>query len=184
MRANLLAFVCSFNLRHDQLCIEKQEKSIWQKRHYTIIKKISEYQCREKDFRKVLEKLQSQQIESKKNFQEKTSLLHEARKRVFYLENTLLALEKERTEKESELDPQIYNFMTHIIQMQEVQYELEFEIRLLEEIICNVYKPKKKIPVQKKQPKASKENGTSIRLQKKISELSANQLSRSHTPFL
>ena len=141
---------------NDQLCLEKKEKSIWHKRHYKIIQKFSECQSREKDFQKILEKMRLHQMETKKNFHEKTLLLDEARKRMFYLENTLLTLEKECIEKESELDPQVCDCMTHIIQMQEAQQELESEIHLLEEVICSICKPQKKVTTQKNNPELIK----------------------------
>lgn len=157
-----------------KLLKEKKEKEIWQKRHYTVIQEISIYKDREKKLQSALKNAFHRQTESTKNFQKKTHLLDQTRKRVFHLDNALFALERDYMEKE--FDPQLADFMSHTIQMQEIQSNLEFEISLLEEIICSVYNQKKKI-----KPKISAKKTISKLLQ----NISSNQkLSKSRSPLL
>ena len=157
-----------------KLLREKKEKEIWQKRHYTVIQEMSNHQEREKKLQSALKNAFHRQTESTKNFQEKTRLLDQTRKHVFYLNNELLALEKDYMEKE--FDPQIADFINHTIQMQKVQSNLELEISLLEEIICSICNQKKKI-----KPKLTPKKTISKLLQ----NISANQeLSKSRSPLL
>ena len=157
-----------------KLLREKKEKEIWQKRHYTVVQEISSHQNREKKLQSALKNAFHMQAESTKNFQEKTHLLDQTRKRVFHLDNALLALERDYREKE--FDPQIADFMSHTIQMQKIQSNLEFEISLLEEIICSVCNQKKKI-----NPK----NTAKKTISKLLQNINSNQsLSKSRSPLL
>ncbi len=157
-----------------KLLKEKKEKAIWQKRHYTVIQEISNHQNREKKLQSALKNAFHMQAESAKNFQEKTHLLDQTRKRVFHLDNALFVLERDYVEKE--FDPQVADFMSHTIQMQEIQSNLEFEISLLEEIICTVCNQKKKI-----KPKLTAKKTISKILQ----NIKPNQkLSKSRSPLL
>lgn len=157
-----------------KLLREKKEKEIWQKRHYTVVQEISSHQNREKKLQSALKNAFHMQAESTKNFQEKTHLLDQTRKHVFHLDNALLALERDYMEKE--FDPQIADFMSHTIQMQKIQSNLEFEISLLEEIICSVCNQKKKI-----KPK----NTAKETISKLLQNINSNQsLSKSRSPLL
>lgn len=159
-----------------ELVREKKEKDIWQKRHYTVIQKISNHQNSEKKLQSTLKNAFHMQFEATKNFQEKAHLLDQTRKRVFHLDNALFALEKDYLEKE--FDPQVADFMSHIMQMQKIQSNLEFEISLLEEIVCSICNQKKKSVIKPK-----------LAVKKTISKLLQNvnsnqKLSKSRTPLL
>jgi len=158
----------------NELVRERKEKDIWQKRHCTVIQKISNHQHKEKRLQSALKSAFRLQSEARKNFQEKADLLDQTRKRAFHLDGALFALERDCMEKE--FDPQVTDFMSHIMQMQEMQSNLEFEISLLEEIvssICNqksVTKPK--LAVKKT-------------ISKLLQNVNSNQkLSKSRTPLL
>lgn len=160
----------------NELVREKKEKNIWQKRHCTVIQKISNHQNREKRLQSALKSAFHLQSEATKNFQEKAHLLDQTRKRVFHLDNALLALERDYVEKE--FDPQVADFMSHIMQMQKTQSNLELEISLLEEIICRICHQKKKSVIKPK-----------LAVKKTISKLLQNvhsnqNLSRSRSPLL
>ncbi|HEV3269869.1 MAG TPA: hypothetical protein VGZ69_04385 [Candidatus Rhabdochlamydia sp.] len=158
-----------------KLLREEKEKGIWQKRYYTLIQEISGHQNREKKLQSALKNTFHMQAESTKNFQEKTHLLNQTRKRVFHLDNALLALERDYMEKE--FDPQVSDFMSHIMQMQEIQSHLEDEISLLEEIICSVCNQKKKTGLPKRTAKKA--------ISKFLQNISSNQkLSKSRSPLL
>lgn len=159
-----------------ELVRERKEKDIWQKRHCTVIQKISNHQNREKRLQSALKSAFHLQSEARKNFQEKAYLLDQTRKRVFHLDNALFALERDCMEKE--FDPQAADFMSHIMQMQETQSNLEFEISLLEEIVCSICNQKKKRLIK---PKLAVKKTISKLLQ----NVNSNQnLSKSRSPLL
>lgn len=161
---------------NSELVREKKEKDIWQKRHHTVIQKISNHQSREKKLQNALKNAFHMQSEATKNFQEKAHLLDQTRKRVFHLDNALFALERDCMEKE--FDPQVADFMSHIMQMQKTQSNLEFEVSLLEEIVCSICNQKKKNVIK---PKFAVKKTISKLLQ----NVSSNQnLSKSRTPLL
>ena len=158
-----------------ELVREKKEKDIWQKRHYTVIQKYLIIKI-EKKLQSALKNAFHRQTEATKNFQEKACLLDQTRKRVFHLDNALFTLERDSMEKE--FDPQVADFMNHIIQMQKIQSNLEFEISLLEEIVCSICHQKKKSVVKPK-----------LAVKKTISKLLQNvnsnqKLSKSRSPLL
>lgn len=84
----------------------------------------------------------------KKQFDEKTEVLNQTRKDLFQLEGRLLAFQKEREDKETEINPAEVVLSNHLKEVEEECKGLEVEVAHLQEFISKLLA--KKTPGRKK----------------------------------
>lgn len=97
-----------------------------------------------------IEQIQHQYANLREQFEEKSTLLDQARQELFKMENGLLSLQRTKEEELYEFPEESLALMAELKKMQEQVLTLETEVTILQDFITSLLEPKKRTPRSKK----------------------------------
>ncbi len=122
--------------------------------------------------------LQTQHVQLKEQFEEKSEVLHQTRRELFLLESQFLTQQKQTEESACSFSGDDAAYMDYIQRMQEDYLDLESQVLALQEFVSVLLQPKKSAAPRKRKTTKGAQEDLFLMMQDKVDE--AQSFSRSN----